>query len=225
MLGPLVAFLRHEHISEPGTARVVPDQIEALITLVSPRPPRSCSMVWGTRLGLPTRLSQQRPAAGTAPAQAGELERALEELENAVQISEPCRSPRTWTRAAGQRAIHRRARHKRAAATRHVGTRLLSRWGRDLGRTHTAEIGRVEDVRRFGELTPTERRAPSWWPRPSDQTVAQPCSSRRRRWRTPHQYLRELVCIRARSSRGTSRGAPPSASHIDRLNSQKALTN
>jgi DNA-binding CsgD family transcriptional regulator len=165
VLGPLVSFLRHENISEPGTARVVPDQIEALIALGEPDA-ASELLDWyaenAARLDRPSAIAAAARCRGLLLAQAGELERALEELENAVQISEAVPIPLERGRALlANGAIHRRARHKRAARESLTSAlAVFEQMGAEIWAERTrAEIGRVGGrAPASGELTPTERR-------------------------------------------------------------------
>jgi DNA-binding CsgD family transcriptional regulator len=165
VLGPLVAFLRHENISEPGTARVVPDQIEALIALGEPDA-ASELLDWyaenAARLDRPSAIAAAARCRGLLLAQAGELERALEELENAVQISAAVPIPLERGRALlANGAIHRRARHKRAARDSLTSAlAVFEQMGAEIWAERTrAEIGRVGGrAPASGELTPTERR-------------------------------------------------------------------
>jgi DNA-binding CsgD family transcriptional regulator/tetratricopeptide (TPR) repeat protein len=165
VLGPLVEFLRREHICEPGTARVVPDHIEAQIAL--DQLDRASELLdWyagnAARLERPSALAAAARCRGLLLAQSGEFERAVEELGNGVRISERVPIPLEHGRALlANGAVHRRARHKRAAresleSALAVFERMGARVWAERART---EIGRVGGrAPTYGDLTPTELR-------------------------------------------------------------------
>jgi DNA-binding CsgD family transcriptional regulator len=164
-LGPLVAFLRREQIREPGTARVVPDYVEALVGLGDLDAATEVLDWYATNaqdLGRPSPLAAAARCRGLVHAERGDLEAALAELECAVDLSGRVANPLEHGRALlAHGAVHRRARHKRAAREslepalavfEGMGARI---WAE---RAHT-ELGRVGGrAPASGELTPTERR-------------------------------------------------------------------
>jgi DNA-binding CsgD family transcriptional regulator/tetratricopeptide (TPR) repeat protein len=165
VLGPLVEFLRRERICEPGTARVVPDQIEAWIAL-GELEAASELLDWysanAKRLRRPSALAAAARCRGVLLAESGELERALEELGRAVEFGEQVPIPIEYGRALlAHGAIHRRARQKRAAReSLESALAVFDRTGAGIWAERTrAELGRVGGRGpASGELTPTERR-------------------------------------------------------------------
>jgi DNA-binding CsgD family transcriptional regulator len=164
-LGPLVAFLRREEIREPGAARVVPNQVEALIAL-GELEQASELLDWysqnAEQLGRRSALAAAARCRGLLQAELGELERALELLESAVDLSGGVPIPSEHGRALlAQGAVHRRARHKRAARESLEAAQALfdgigARAWAELARGELARVGgRAPST---GELTPTERR-------------------------------------------------------------------
>jgi DNA-binding CsgD family transcriptional regulator len=164
-LAPLVAFLRREQIVEPGTARVVPDQIEALIAL-GELDTAAELLDWFTtstaHLNRPSALAAAARCHGLLLAERGEAEGALVELERAVEFSELSPVPLERSRALlCLGAMHRRARHKRDA--RMSLETALAGFER-LGASAWAERARAELAavggrgRTPGLLTPTEGR-------------------------------------------------------------------
>jgi DNA-binding CsgD family transcriptional regulator/Tfp pilus assembly protein PilF len=164
-LGPLVEFLRRERIVEPGTARVVPDQIEALIGL-GDLDEAGELLEWFTastaHLKRPSALAAAARCRGLLLAERGDAEGALAELERAVELSEQSPVPLERGRAllcCG--AMHRRTRHKREARTELEGARTsfeqlgASAWA-ERAHTELASVG--GRGRTPGLLTPTEGR-------------------------------------------------------------------
>jgi DNA-binding CsgD family transcriptional regulator len=164
-LGPLVEFLRRERIVEPGTARVVPDQIEALIALgdldaaaeLHDRFAKSAA-----QLERPSALAASARCHGLLLAERGDVEGALAKLERAVELSEDSPVPLERGRALLCRgAMHRRARHKRdarnslEAALAEFETIGASAWA-ERARAELASVGGRAPV--AGLLTPTEGR-------------------------------------------------------------------
>ena len=163
---PLVAFLRREQIREPGTARVVPNYVEALIGLGELDAALSCST--GTRttreqLGaLPRRWLPRLAAAACCTPSAATSRPRSQQLERAVDLSGEVPNPLEHGRALlAHGAVHRRARHKRAAReSLEAALAVFEGMG--------ARSGRSERVRSSGawaagarlgrELTPTELR-------------------------------------------------------------------
>ena len=164
-LAPLVAFLRREQIREPGTARVVPDYVEALIAL-GELDAASDLLDWyaynAQQLGRPSPLAAAARCRGLIQAERGDLETALAELERAVELSGEVPNPLEHGRALlAHGAVHRRARHKRAARESLEAALAVfegMRAGIWAERVRT-ELGRVGGrAPASGELTPTERR-------------------------------------------------------------------
>jgi DNA-binding CsgD family transcriptional regulator len=164
-LGPLVAFLRREQIREPGAARVVPNQVEALIALAELEE-ASELLDWysqnAEQLGRRSALAAAARCRGLLRAELGDLEEALELLESAVDLSGGASVPSEHGRALLARgAVHRRAKHKRAAresleAAEALFDEMGARAWAELARGELARVGgRAPST---GELTPTERR-------------------------------------------------------------------
>jgi DNA-binding CsgD family transcriptional regulator/Tfp pilus assembly protein PilF len=164
-LAPLVEFLRQEQIVEPGTARVVPDQVEALIAL-GELDIAAELLDWFTtstaHLNRPSALAAAARCRGLLLGERGEAERALVELGRAVELSE--RSPVPLERGRALLclgAMHRRARQKRDARisleAALVGFERLraSAWA-ERARAELASVG--GRGRTPGLLTPTEAR-------------------------------------------------------------------
>jgi DNA-binding CsgD family transcriptional regulator len=165
VLGPLVEFLRREQIREPGTARVVPDQIEALVGIGRLDEAEEL-LGWfaanAAELQRPSALAAAGRCRGLLQAERGELDAALAELGAAAALIEdvpiPLERGRTLL-ALG--AAQRRARQKRAArealeaaqATfEEMGAAVWAERARD-------ELSRVGGrVPSSGELTAAERR-------------------------------------------------------------------
>jgi len=164
-LGPLVAFLRRERIREPGTARVVPNQVEALIAL-GELEAASELLDWYSENAEHLRRSSALAAAhrcrGLLRAEHGDLEHALELLASAVDLSSGVPIPSEHGRALlAQGAVHRRAKHKRAARdSLEAGLAIFDRMGaRGWAERARAELARVGGrAPSAGALTPTERR-------------------------------------------------------------------
>ncbi len=164
-LGPLVEFLRRERIVEPGTARVVPDQIEALIAL-GDLDEAAELLDWFTtstaQLNRPSALAAAARCRGLLLAERGDAEGALPEFERAVELSEQSPLPLERGRAllcCG--AMHRRARHKREAraaleAALACFERVRASAWAERARTELASVG--GRGRTPGLLTPTEGR-------------------------------------------------------------------
>jgi DNA-binding CsgD family transcriptional regulator len=164
-LAPLVAFLRREQIREPGTARVVPNQVEALITL-GELDAASELLDWysenAEQLQRPSALAAAARSRGLLRAEHGDLDGALKLLDGAVDLSSGVPIPSEHGRALLARgAVHRRAKHKRAAresleAAEAVFDGMGARAWAERARTELARVGgRAPST---GTLTPTERR-------------------------------------------------------------------
>jgi DNA-binding CsgD family transcriptional regulator/tetratricopeptide (TPR) repeat protein len=165
VLAPLVAFLRAEQIREPGTARVVPDHVEALVGLGELGAATEL-LGWyadnAEQLGRPSPLAAAARCRGLIHAEGGDLEAALTELERAVELSGQVPNPLEHGRALlAHGAVHRRARHKRAARESLEGALAVFEgmgaqiWA-DRARTELTSVGGRAAA--SGELTPTERR-------------------------------------------------------------------
>ncbi len=165
VLGPLVDFLRREQIREPGTARVVPDHIEALVTLGELDAAEEL-LGWysanAAELERPSALAAASRCRGLILAERGELEGALMELQHAVdrapEIPVPLERGRSLL-ALG--SAQRRARRKRAAREALEAARTTFD---EMGAAVWAERAREELTRvggrvpSSGELTAAERR-------------------------------------------------------------------
>src|SRR5215207_1957165 len=164
-LGPLVAFLRRERICEPGAARVVPNQVEALIAL-GELEAASELLHWYSEnaegLGRRSALAAAARCRGLLRAELGELDEALELLESAVDLSSTVPIPSEHGRALlAQGAVHWRGKHKRAAresleAAQATFDGMGARVWAESARGELARVGgRAPSA---GALTPTERR-------------------------------------------------------------------
>jgi DNA-binding CsgD family transcriptional regulator/tetratricopeptide (TPR) repeat protein len=164
-LAPLVEFLRRERIREPGTARVVPDQVEALIAL-GELDAASELLDWfdanARALARPSPRAAAARCRGTLHAERGDLEGALAELEQAAELAAQVRIPLERGRSLlALGATHRRARHKAAARDSLESARaLFEGMGAAVWADRAAaELGRVGGrAPSSGDLTPTERR-------------------------------------------------------------------
>jgi DNA-binding CsgD family transcriptional regulator/Tfp pilus assembly protein PilF len=164
-LGPLVAFLRREKIREPGTARVVPDYVEARIGL-GELDAAAGVLDWyadnAQDLGRPSPLAAAARCRGLIHAESGDLETALAELERAVELSGKVPNPLEYGRTLlAHGAVHRRTRHKRAAresleAALAVFEGMGARIWAERARTELGRVGGRAPA--SGDLTPTERR-------------------------------------------------------------------
>jgi DNA-binding CsgD family transcriptional regulator/tetratricopeptide (TPR) repeat protein len=164
-LGPLVEFLRREGIREPGTARVVPDQVEALIAL-GELDAATELLDWfagnAAHLRRPSALAAAARCRGLLLAERGDLDGALGELGRALELSEPVPIPLERGRALlAHGAVHRRARHKRAARDSLESARAVFEatganvWA-ERARTELGSVGGRSPSP--GDLTPTEGR-------------------------------------------------------------------
>ena len=175
-LGPLVDFLRAERIAEPGAARVVPDQVEALIALGDA----------GGGRGAARLVRGERAAAGPSvrAGRSGTLPRAARRRARGRR-GRPRRTAGR-TRAAPRASRFRSSWHGRGSPTAppcaaHGRRRPRARRWRPphdgfkearsacVGPARAeAELGRVGGrPPSSGALTPTERRSPSWSPKGS----------------------------------------------------------
>ena len=164
-LGPLVDFLRAEQIVEPGAARVVPDQAEALIALRELDAAEEL-LDWyeghARRLNRTSALAASARCRGLLAGAHGDVDGALARLRDAVDLHEgvPIPVERARSRLAYGSAL-RRARQKAAARAEleaaasgfdSVGARV---WA-DRARAELARVGGRPPS--SGALTPTERR-------------------------------------------------------------------
>jgi ATP/maltotriose-dependent transcriptional regulator MalT len=164
-LGPLVEFLRRERIVEPGTARVAPDQIEALIALGDLDAAAELHDWFAksaAQLERPSALAASARCHGLLLAERGDVEGALAKLEHAVELSAGVPIPLERGRALlCHGATHRRARHKRVA--RESLEAALAEF-ESIGASAWAERARAElrsvggRAPAAGLLTPTEDR-------------------------------------------------------------------
>ena len=164
-LGPLVDFLRAERIVEPGTARVVPDQVEALIALGETAAAEDL-LGWfeanARRLDRRSALATAARCRGLLAGARGEVDGALAELRGALLLHDgvpiPLELARTRLaygsalRRSRQKAAAREALEAAAAGFEAIGARVWADRAR-------AELGRVGGrPPSTGALTTTERR-------------------------------------------------------------------
>ena len=164
-LGPLVAFLRAEQITEPGTARVVPDQVEALIALGETEEAGEL-LGWfaanARRLDRGSALAAAARCRGLLAGAAGDVDGAVAELREAVALHDgvpiPLELARTQLaygsalRRARRKADAREALEAAAGGFDAIGARV---WG-ERARAELARVGGRPPS--SGALTPTERR-------------------------------------------------------------------
>jgi DNA-binding CsgD family transcriptional regulator len=164
-LGPLVDFLRAEQIVEPGTARVVPDHVEALIALGELDAAEEL-LGWfednARRLERRSALAAAGRCRGLLAGARGLVDHAVANLRDALDLHDgvPIPLERARTRLAYGSAL-RRTRQKAAARTAleaaagdfdAIGARVWAERAR-------AELARVGGrPPSSGALTPTERR-------------------------------------------------------------------
>jgi DNA-binding CsgD family transcriptional regulator len=164
-LEPLVDLLRRESITEHGTARVVPDQIEAL-TALGELDPAAELLGWyernARRLARVSAMGAAERCGGLLAAATGDVDGALRRLERAWELHAELPIPLERGRTAlALGATHRRARHKRAARealerARDTFARMGARAWEERAR---AELGRIGGrASGAGDLTPTERK-------------------------------------------------------------------
>jgi DNA-binding CsgD family transcriptional regulator len=164
-LGPLVDFLRAEQIAEPGTARVLPDQVEALIALGELAAAEEL-LGWfegnARRLDRTSALAAAARCRGLLAGARGDVDTAVAELQDAVALHErvPIPLEEARTRLAYGSAL-RRSRQKAAAREALEAARdgFEALGARAWAARAEAELGRVGGrPPSAGALTPTERR-------------------------------------------------------------------
>ena len=164
-LEPLVDFLRRERITEHGTARVVPDQVEALVAL-GELDTATELLAWyegnARRLGRRSAIGAAERCSGLLAAAAGDVDGALARLQLAWELHADVPIPLERGRTAlALGATRRRARMKRPA--REALEQALAIF-EQLGARPWVEKARAELARiggrpaATGELTQTERR-------------------------------------------------------------------
>ena len=164
-LGPLVDFLRAEQIAEPGTARVVPDQVEALIAIGELAAAEEL-LGWfeanARRLDRRSALAAAARCGGLLAGARGNVDSAVSELQGALAMHEgvPIPLDLARTRLAYGSAL-RRSRQK--AAAREALEAAYDEFA-ELGASVWAARAEAELARvggrppSSGGLTPTERR-------------------------------------------------------------------
>ncbi len=164
-LGPLVGFLRAEQIAEPGTARVVPDHVEALIALGELAAAEEL-LGWfegnARRLNRRSALAAASRCRGLLAGARGDVDGAVARLKAAVDLHAGVPIPVELGRSRlAYGSALRRVRQKAAARTAleaaardfdAVGARV---WA-DRARAELARVGGRPPA--SGALTPTERR-------------------------------------------------------------------
>jgi DNA-binding CsgD family transcriptional regulator/Tfp pilus assembly protein PilF len=164
-LSPLVDFLRAEQITEPGIARVLPDQIEALIALGDLAAAEEL-LGWfegnARRLGRTSALAAAGRCRGLLAGARGDVDDAVATLRDAVDLHAgvpiPLELARTQLafgsalRRSRQKAAARSALEAAAGGFDAIGARVWAERAK-------AELARVGGrPPSSGELTPTERR-------------------------------------------------------------------
>ena len=164
-LTPLVDFLRAEQITEPGTARVVPDQVEALIALGNLAAAEEL-LGWfeanAARLNRRSALAAAARCRGLLAGARGDVEGAVDALHGAVELHDgvPIPLELARTRLAYGSAL-RRSRQKAAAreALEAARSGFEAIGARAWAARTQAELGRLGGrPPSSGALTPTERR-------------------------------------------------------------------
>ena len=164
-LGPLVDFLRAEQITEHGAARVVPDQVEALIALGDLEAAEEL-LGWfegnARRLDRRSALAAATRCRGLLAGAHGDVEGAVEELRGALALHDgvPIPLELARTRLAYGSAL-RRSRQKAASreALEAARSEFAALGARAWVALAEAELGRVGGrPPSSGGLTPTERR-------------------------------------------------------------------
>lgn len=163
--GPITAFVRAEHIVEPGAIRFVPDHVESLLGLGNARDAAEL-LAWyddnARRLSRTSAMAAAARCRGLLAAAEADLRRALGDLERSLALLDeapvPLERGRTLLALGG---AHRRAKHKRAARES-LGAALqvfedmgAQAWARRV----RSELERIGGRSPSGSaLTPSERR-------------------------------------------------------------------
>ena len=158
-------FLRTEQIAEPGTARVLPDQVEALIALGEVAAGEEL-LGWfegnARRLGRRSALAAAARCRGLLAGARGDVETAVAELQGAVALHERVPIPLDLARTQlAYGSALRRSRQKAAAraALEAAYDGFDGLGARTWAARAEAELGRVGGrPPSSGALTPTERR-------------------------------------------------------------------
>ncbi|HEX5782627.1 MAG TPA: response regulator transcription factor, partial [Solirubrobacteraceae bacterium] len=164
-LGPLVDFLRVERIVEPGAARVVPEQIEALVA-IGELDAAEDLLGWfegnARRLDRTSALGAAARCGGLLAGARGDVDAALARLRDAVAVAEQVPIPLELARSrVAYGSALRRARQKAAARS---ALEAAARGFEEVGAGVWAGRAREELARvggrppSSGALTPTERR-------------------------------------------------------------------
>ena len=164
-LGPLVDFLRAEQITEPGAARVVPDQIEALIALGELEAAEDL-LDWfegnARRLARRSALAAAARCRGLLSAARRDVESAVRELARALDLSTGVPIPLELGRTqlaygTALRRVRRRGAAREALDAAHDSFEAIGarRWA-ERTRAERARLGGRPPS--SGDLTPTERR-------------------------------------------------------------------
>ena len=165
VLAPLVESLRKEGVTEPGTARVVPDHIEGLIA-VGELDAADDLLAWyennALRLRRRSAIAAGARCRGLLAGADGDVDGAVAELERGLALHRgvPIPLERGRTELALGRA-HRRARHKRAAreALESSVATFEGMGALEWARRAREELARVGGrAPSSGALTSTERR-------------------------------------------------------------------
>jgi DNA-binding CsgD family transcriptional regulator len=164
-LGPLVDFLRAQQITEPGTARVIPDQVEALIALGELAAAKEL-LGWfegnARRLGRRSAVAAASRSRGLLAGARGDPETAVVELSRAIALHEGVPIPLEVARTRlAYGSVLRRSRQKAAArqALEAAYDQFDGLGARAWAAQAEAELARVGGrPPSSGELTPTERR-------------------------------------------------------------------
>jgi DNA-binding CsgD family transcriptional regulator len=165
VLGPFVDFLRAEQITEPGTARVVPDHVEALIALGDLAGAEEL-LDWfegnARRLARRSALAASGRCRGLLAGARGNVDGAVAELRDALALHDgvPIPLERARTQLAYGTAL-RRVRRRGAArdaldAARSGFDAIGARAWEDRARAELARLGGRPPA--SGSLTPTELR-------------------------------------------------------------------
>ncbi len=164
-LGPLVDFLRAEQIAEPGTARVVPDQVEALIAIGELAAAEEL-LGWfaanARRLDRTSALAAAARCRGLLAGARGNVDTAVRELQGALAMHEGVAIPLDLarTRLAYGSALRRSRQKAGARKALEAAYDGFAGLGASVWAARAeAELARVGGrPPSSGALTPTERR-------------------------------------------------------------------